>query len=74
MHACLTVAWALVCVCVLQVTFVGKFADWKRLDALLSAAAIYEKEIAARGEKIITIIAGSGPLESQKLYMDMPAK
>jgi len=57
-----------------MVVFVGKFADWKRLDTLMMAAVIYEKEIAERGEKVITIIAGSGPLDSQKLYMDMPAK
>ena len=57
-----------------QVVFVGKFADWKRLDCLLGAAAIYEKRIEEAGESVVTIIAGSGPLESQKLYMDMPEK
>uniref|UniRef100_A0A7S2BMT8 Glycosyl transferase family 1 domain-containing protein n=1 Tax=Haptolina brevifila TaxID=156173 RepID=A0A7S2BMT8_9EUKA len=55
-----------------MVVFVGKFADWKRLDCLLKAAAIYEKSIEEGGESVITIIAGSGPLDSQKLYMDMP--
>jgi glycosyltransferase involved in cell wall biosynthesis len=35
-----------------QVVFVGKFADWKRLDCLLRAAAIYEKAIAESGEKV----------------------
>lgn len=43
------------------VVFCGKFADWKRLDALLHAAAIYEQ-----GEKrIATLIVGSGPHEDQ---------
>jgi len=56
-----------------MVVFVGKFADWKRLDCLLMAAAKYEGEMAKAGEKVVTIIAGSGPLEAQKLYMDMPA-
>lgn len=52
-----------------MVAFVGKFADWKRLDCLLRAAAIYEKSLGK--EKVVTIIAGSGPLDAQKEYMDM---
>jgi glycosyltransferase involved in cell wall biosynthesis len=44
------------------VVFCGKFADWKRLDALLRAAAIYE-----RGERrILTLVIGSGPPEAQR--------
>ena len=39
------------------VAFCGKFADWKRLDALLRAAAIYEQ----RGPRILTLVIGSGP-------------
>jgi len=57
-----------------MIVFVGKFADWKRLDCLLMAAAIYEKQMEEAGESVVTILAGSGPLESQKLYMNMPAK
>lgn len=43
------------------VVFCGKFADWKRLDALLHAAAIYETS----SPRIATLIVGSGPLEDQ---------
>ena len=43
------------------VAFCGKFADWKRLDALLHAAATYERH----ERKILTVIAGSGPPEAQ---------
>ena len=43
------------------VIFCGKFADWKRLDALLHAAAIYEKS----PPRIATLIVGSGPHENQ---------
>ncbi len=43
------------------VVFCGKFADWKRLDALLHAAAIYEQ----RPERIVTLIVGTGPIEDQ---------
>ena len=44
------------------VAFCGKFADWKRLDALLRAAAIYEQ-----GERrVITLVIGSGPAEAQQ--------
>ena len=43
------------------VAFVGKFAGWKRLDALLAAAAIYEKH----DRRIMTVVAGSGPHDAQ---------
>jgi glycosyltransferase involved in cell wall biosynthesis len=44
------------------VAFCGKFAEWKRLDALLRAAAIYE-----RGERrVLTLVVGSGPPEAQR--------
>jgi len=43
------------------VVFCGKFADWKRLDALLLAASIYERT----SPKIATLIIGSGPHEDQ---------
>ncbi len=54
-----------------MVLFVGKFADIKRLDALLRAAVIYEANAAAAGLSVVTVIAGSGPLEAQRLYQDM---
>ena len=44
------------------VIFCGKFAEWKRLDALLHAAAIYEQ----RPQKIVTLIVGTGPTEDQR--------
>ncbi len=51
------------------VAFVGKFADWKRLDALLRAAASYE-----RGERrVLTLVAGSGPVEEQVKMHDLAA-
>lgn len=48
-------------------TFVGKFADWKRLDVVLRAAAIYEEKF----EDVGTIIIGSGPPEAVKEYEEM---
>jgi glycosyltransferase involved in cell wall biosynthesis len=50
------------------VAFCGKFADWKRLDALLRAAATYEQR---PDKKILTLIAGSGPLEAQVQMQDL---
>lgn len=51
------------------VAFVGKFADWKRLDALLTAAASYE-----RGDRrVLTVIAGSGPVEQQVAMHELVA-
>lgn len=43
------------------VAFCGKFADWKRLDVLLHAAASYEQ----LPTRILTLVVGSGPLEAQ---------
>ncbi len=54
-----------------MVLFVGKFADIKRLDALLRAAVIYQAEAAAAGLRVVTVIAGSGPPADQRLYQDM---
>merc|ERR1712151_176465 len=52
------------------VTFVGKFADWKRLDAVLHAANAYEKTFKDLG----TVVVGSGPPESVELYEGLAKK
>jgi glycosyltransferase involved in cell wall biosynthesis len=52
------------------VVFVGKFADWKRLDALLRAAAIYERQ----ERRILTLVAGSGPHEAQVKMHELAAQ
>lgn len=54
-----------------MVFFAGKFADIKRIDCLLHAATTYESAARAAGLKAATVIAGSGPLEDQRLYQDM---
>lgn len=51
------------------VAFCGKFADWKRLDALLHAAAIYERQ----EKRILTLVIGSGPHEAQVQMHDLAA-
>lgn len=51
------------------VAFCGKFADWKRLDALLHAAAIYEQHEL----RILTLVIGSGPVEAQVQMHDLAA-
>ncbi|HST67272.1 MAG TPA: glycosyltransferase [Mycobacteriales bacterium] len=51
------------------VAFCGKFADWKRLDALLRAAASYE----ADETRILTLVIGSGPVEAQAQLQDLAA-
>lgn len=50
-----------------MVTFVGKFADWKRLDMVLKAAKQYE----AKYPDVCTVIAGSGQPADIKYYQDM---
>lgn len=49
------------------VVYCGKFADWKRLDALLAAAKIYE----STSPEIATLVIGSGPVEDQKRMQDL---
>lgn len=45
------------------VLFVGKFADFKGIDSLLTAAKLYENEMNAQDKRILTLIVGSGALE-----------
>jgi len=52
------------------VTFVGKFADWKRLDAVLHAAAVYEKTFPELG----TVVVGTGPPEAIEQYEGLARK
>jgi len=52
------------------VTFVGKFADWKRLDAVLHAAAEYEEKF----PDVATLIVGSGPKEAIEEYEGLAQK
>src|SRR6476661_4086148 len=49
------------------VAFCGKFADWKRLDALLRAAAIYEHN----ETRILTLVIGSGPPPAQRAMHEL---
>jgi glycosyltransferase involved in cell wall biosynthesis len=52
------------------VAFCGKFADWKRLDVLLRAAASYEQHAL----RILTLVIGSGPVEAQVQMHDLAAE
>lgn len=47
------------------VVFIGKFANWKRLDAVLEAAARYQDE---EGDRVCFVIIGSGPPEAVAHY------
>lgn len=46
------------------VVFCGKFADWKRLDALLKAAAVLE----AKDPGVTTLVMGTGPQDAIDHY------
>ena len=48
-----------------MVLFVGKFADFKGIDALLNAARIYENNADKNNRTIETIIVGSGVLDEK---------
>lgn len=47
------------------VLFVGKFADFKGIDALLNATKIYESELKKANRKVETLIIGSGALDEK---------
>jgi glycosyltransferase involved in cell wall biosynthesis len=52
------------------VVFCGRFLDWKRLDALLHAAASYEQQ----ERRILTLVIGHGPHEAQVELNDLAAQ
>lgn len=47
------------------ILFVGKFADFKGIDSLLTAAKLYEDKLGQEGKKPLTLIVGSGALEEK---------
>ena len=47
------------------VLFVGKFADFKGIDVMLDAAKSYEENLSEQGQKVLTLVVGSGQLEDQ---------
>lgn len=49
------------------VIIVSKFADWKRIPALLYAASSFEKALPGTA----LVIVGTGPLEAQKKLQDL---
>jgi len=49
------------------VIMVSKFADWKRIPALLYAAESYEKDF----PNVATVIAGTGPVKAQEELHDL---
>lgn len=49
--------------------FVGKFADFKGIDAMLMAMKIYSEELAKQGRNIETIIVGAGNLNDNYLKL-----
>lgn len=53
------------------VLFVGKFANWKRLDTVLKAAQQWEQH---ESRKILTLIVGGGTNDTRRLYVDMAYK
>lgn len=49
------------------IVIVSKFADWKRIDALLKAQKILEEKLPQVG----LVVIGSGPLDAQKKLQDL---
>jgi len=47
---------------------VGKYANWKRVDAVLRAAKLYQAALEQKGKSVATLMIGTGPLEAHKEY------
>jgi len=47
------------------ILFVGKFADFKGIDSLLAGTKLYEDKLMSEGKKPLTLIVGSGALETK---------
>lgn len=47
------------------ILFVGKFADFKGIDSILTANKLYDEELRKQGKNPLTIIVGSGSLEEK---------
>ena len=47
------------------VLFVGKFADFKGMDSMLTAIKQVEEQAEQEGQKVLTLIVGSGALEKK---------
>ena len=45
--------------------FVGKFAQFKRIDLVLDAAKIYEEKMKKLGINVLTLIVGAGALDAE---------
>lgn len=48
-----------------MVLFVGKFADFKGIDSMLTANKIYDERLKEKGLKPLTVIVGSGVLDDK---------
>lgn len=46
-----------------MVLFVGKFAGFKGIDVMLDAAKDYEEKMEEKGQKVLTVLVGTGSLE-----------
>jgi len=51
------------------VTFVGKLADWKRMDLVMAASEIYDANFEKAGKKVLTLLVGGGMVENQVVYL-----
>lgn len=45
--------------------FIGKFAQFKRVDLVLDAAKHYEEEMAKKGKNVMTLVVGAGALDEE---------
>eukprot|EP00484_Ammonia_sp_Unknown_P009777 CAMPEP_0197054782 /NCGR_PEP_ID=MMETSP1384-20130603/49797_1 /TAXON_ID=29189 /ORGANISM="Ammonia sp." /LENGTH=504 /DNA_ID=CAMNT_0042488091 /DNA_START=22 /DNA_END=1536 /DNA_ORIENTATION=- len=51
------------------VVFVGRLADWKRMDLVMDAAEIYDAEFVKAGKKVLTLCIGGGIEQDQMRYL-----
>eukprot|EP00488_Nonionellina_sp_1-RS-2012_P003171 TRINITY_DN64_c0_g1_i1.p1 TRINITY_DN64_c0_g1~~TRINITY_DN64_c0_g1_i1.p1 ORF type:complete len:251 (-),score=90.39 TRINITY_DN64_c0_g1_i1:67-819(-) len=52
------------------VVFIGKLADWKRLDYVLAASDIYDAHFKKHNKNVLTLVIGGGPDPAKVEYLE----
>eukprot|EP01083_Nonionella_stella_P106327 306645_1 len=51
------------------VVFIGRLADWKRLDYLLAASEIYDAHFKKANKNVLTLVIGGGPDDAKVVWL-----
>eukprot|EP01084_Bolivina_argentea_P117858 209229_1 len=51
------------------VAFIGKLADWKRMDYLMAASEIYDAHFKKANKNVLTLVIGGGPDDAKVVWL-----